>query len=352
MQEHDYFKGKGAQINTVNRFDKHHLTYDHPEGLDEQHLADKPKTEVFYETPKKIISRNDSPDLPFDHSVNPYQGCEHGCIYCYARNSHEYWGFSAGLDFESKIIVKKDAPQLLEEAFLKKSWKPSKLMLSGNTDCYQPLEQRFELTRAILKVCLRYRNPVGIITKNTLITRDMDVLKALAGHRLVHVYLSITTLDEKLRQLMEPRTASAVKKLRAIRQLSNEGIPVGIMNAPIIPGINHHEIPKVLEAAAHAGAKSAGYSVVRLNGQIADLTRDWLFKNFPNRAQKVWNQVCELHGGHVNDSEFGRRQSGEGNYADIIRQLFTKSQKKYFGGRSMPTINMDAFRRGGNYQLF
>ncbi|MDW3192123.1 MAG: PA0069 family radical SAM protein [Cytophagales bacterium] len=352
MQDHDYFKGKGAQINTFNRFDKHHLAYDHVEGLDEQHLADKPKTEIFYETPKKIISRNDSPDLPFDHSVNPYQGCEHGCIYCYARNSHEYWGFSAGLDFESKIIVKKDAPQLLEEAFLKKSWKPSKLMLSGNTDCYQPLEQRFELTRAILKVCLRYRNPVGIITKNALITRDIDILKELASHRLVHVYLSITTLDEKLRQLMEPRTASAVKKLRAIRQLTNEGIPVGIMNAPIIPGLNHHEIPKVLEAAAHAGAKSAGYTVVRLNGQIADLTRDWLFKNFPDRAQKVWNQVCELHGGNVNDSEFGRRQSGEGSYADIIKQLFKKSQKKYFEGRSMPKIDMDSFRRGGNYQLF
>ncbi len=352
MQEHDYFKGKGAQINTSNRFEKHHIAYEHIEGLDEPHLEDKPRTEVFYETPKKIISKNDSPDLPFDHSVNPYQGCEHGCIYCYARNSHEYWGLSAGLDFESKIIVKKDAPQLLEEAFLKKSWKPSKLMLSGNTDCYQPLEQRFELTRAILKVCLRYRNPIGIITKNALITRDIDVLKELASHRLVHVYLSITTLDEKLRQLMEPRTASAVKKLRAIRQLTNEGIPVGIMNAPIIPGLNHHEIPKVLEAAAHAGARSAGYTVVRLNGQIADLTRDWLFKNFPDRAQKVWNQVCELHGGHVNDSEFGRRQSGEGSHADIIKQLFKKSQKKYFDGRSMPPVNMNAFRRGGNYQLF
>ncbi len=352
MQEHDYFKGKGAQFNSHNRFEKHEVAYDHVEGLDEQHLADKPETEVFYETPKKIISRNDSPDLPFDHSVNPYQGCEHGCIYCYARNSHEYWGFSAGLDFESKIIVKKDAPRLLEEAFLKKSWKPSKLMLSGNTDCYQPLEKRYELTRAILKVCLRYRNPIGIITKNALVTRDIDVLKELASHRLVHVYLSVTTLDEKLRQLMEPRTASAVKKLRAIRQLRNEGIPVGIMNAPIIPGLNHHEIPKVLEAAAHAGALSAGYTVVRLNGQVADLTRDWLFKNFPDRAQKVWNQVCELHGGKVNDSEYGRRQSGAGSHADIIKQLFRQSYNKHFEGRKMPSINMEGFRRGGNYQLF
>lgn len=352
MQEHDYLKGKGAQINTRNRFEKHRLSFDHVEGLDEEHLVNKPKTEIFYETPKKIISKNDSPDLSFDYSVNPYQGCEHGCIYCYARNSHEYWGFSAGLDFESKIVVKKDAPKLLEEAFLKKSWKPSKLMLSGNTDCYQPLEQRFELTRSILKVCLRYRNPIGIITKNALVTRDIDVLKELASHRLVHVYFSITTLDEKLRHLMEPRTASAVKKLRAIRQLTNEGIPVGIMNAPIIPGLNHHEIPKVLEAASHAGAKTAGYTVVRLNGQIADLTRDWLFKNFPDRAQKVWHQVCEMHGGQVNDAEFGRRQSGSGNYADIIKQLFKKSQSKYFEGRSMPKINLDGFRRGGNYQLF
>lgn len=350
--QHDYFKGKGAQINTQNRFEKHSLSFDHQEGLDEQFLSEKPKTEVFYETPKKIISKNDSPDLPFDHSVNPYQGCEHGCIYCYARNSHEYWGFSAGLDFESKIIVKREAPRLLEEAFLRKSWKPARLMLSGNTDCYQPLEKRFELTRAILKVCLRYRNPVGIITKNALITRDIDILKELASHRLVHVFLSITTLDEKLRQLMEPRTASATKKMEAIRLLSNEGVPVGVMNAPIIPGLNHHEIPQVLQEASIAGAKAAGYTVVRLNGQIADLTKDWLFKNFPERSRKVWNQICELHGGQVNDSEFGRRQSGAGNYADIIKQLYNKSAKKYFDGKSMPPTDLTAFRRGGNYQLF
>ena len=351
MQQ-DYFKGKGAQINTSNRFEKHKLSFDHQEGLDEQLLREKPKTEVFFETPKKIISRNDSPDLPFDYSVNPYQGCEHGCIYCYARNSHEYWGFSAGLDFETKIIVKKDAPRLLEEAFLKKSWKPSRLMLSGNTDCYQPLEKRFELTRAILKVCLRYRNPVGLITKNALVTRDIDVLKELASHRLVHVYLSITTLDEKLRQLMEPRTASAAKKLEAIRVMSEEGIPVGVMNAPIIPGLNHHEIPQVLQESSKAGALSAGYSVVRLNGKVAELTKDWLEKNFPDRAKKVWNQIGELHGGQVNDSEFGRRQSGAGNYADIIQQLYQRAKVKYFEGKKMPDTDLTHFRRGGNYSLF
>ncbi len=348
----DYLTGKGAQINTKNRFSKLDLVAEHIEGLDEPYLQSKPKTEVFEETPRKIISKNDSPDLSFSHSINPYQGCEHGCIYCYARNSHEYWGFSGGLDFESKIIIKRNAAKLLEEQFLKKTWRPVNIMLSGNTDCYQPLERKLKITRSLLEVFLKYRNPVGIITKNALIQRDIDILKEMASVGLVHVYFSITTLQEDLRRLMEPRTASADKKLQVIEEFSKNGIPTGIMNAPIIPGLNHHEMPEVLRKAADAGAIKAGYTIVRLNGQIADLTKDWLHKNFPDRAKKIWSQVSEIHGGQVNDSQWGRRMRGEGNYASIIDQLFKTNVKKYFQGKEMPEYNLSAFRKGGNYQLF
>ncbi len=348
----EYIKGKGAQINVANRFLKHSVTYAHMEGLDEPAMVERPRTEIFYETPKKIISENDSPDLSFVHSINPYQGCEHGCIYCYARNTHEYWGFSAGLDFETKIIAKKNAAERLEKQFLNKNWKATSIMLSGNTDCYQPLEKKLKITRSLLEVFLKYRNPVGIITKNALITRDLDLLKPLAEEQLVHVYFSITTLDESLRQRMEPRTASAARKLDAIKKLTDAGVPVGIMNAPIIPGLNHHEIPQVLESAAKAGARTAGYTIVRLNGHIGEITRDWLVKNFPDRASKVWNLVSAMHGGNVNDSEWGRRLSGSGNYADIIEQLFKTSHKRHFEGKSMPPYDTTKFRRGGNYNLF
>ncbi len=348
----EYFKGKGAQINVNNRFERLSVVQDHVEGLDEPLMPDRPQTELYEETPRKIISKNDSPDLPFIHSINPYQGCEHGCVYCYARNSHEYWGFSAGLDFESKIIVKKQAAELLEKQFLSPSWKPSNIMLSGNTDCYQPLESKLKITRSLLEVFLKYRNPVGIITKNALICRDLDLLSELAKYNLVHVYFSITTFDESLRRLMEPRTSSAKKKIESIRILTEAGVPVGIMNAPIIPGLNHHEIPAILKAVGESGARTAGYTVVRLNGQIAQIFKDWLEKNFPDRASKVWNQISTMHGGEVNDSAWGRRMTGEGNHAAIIHQLFASSRKKYLGQRQMPAYNLEAFRKGGNYSLF
>ena len=348
----DYMTGKGAQINTLNRFSTHHLSTEDADGLDEELLTAKPKTQVFYETPKKIISNNSSPDLKFMSSLNPYQGCEHGCVYCYARSSHEYWGFSAGLDFESKIIVKKDAPQLLENEFLKPTYKPRVIMLSGNTDCYQPLEKKYKITRSLLSVFEKYRNPVGIITKNALITRDIDVLDQLANHQLVSVIFSITTLNENVRRLLEPRTASAAKKLQAIEKLSARNIPVGIMNAPIIPGINHHETPKILQSAADSGARFASYTVVRLNGQIGKIFKDWLEKNFPDRASKVWHQVQELHDGKVNDTEFGRRIKGEGSIASIIKDLFEVSRKKYFKENKEFKLTTDHFRKGGNYQLF
>lgn len=346
-----YFKGRGAQIKTGNKFLKAEYVTQHIEGLDEP-LLENPHTQIFFENPKKIVNKVDSPDLGFGYSMNPYQGCEHGCIYCYARNTHEYYGFSAGLDFESKIIVKKNATQVLEQQLLHKNWNASPIMLSGNTDCYQPQERKLEITRQILQVLLKYRHPVGMITKNSLITRDIDILQELAKDRLVHVMISITTLNEELRRQMEPRTASSIKRLKTVEELSKANIPVGIMNAPIIPGLNHHEIPQILKAAAEHGALTAGMTIVRLNGSIGKIFEDWLRKNFPDRFEKVWNQISAMHGGNVNDSQFGRRMRGEGNIASAIHQLFRASKKKYFAGREMPPYDLTKFRKGGSYQLF
>jgi len=347
----DYFKGRGSQIKSGNKFLKAQYVTDHIEGLDEP-LLENPKTQIFQETPKKILNRVDSPDLGFGYSMNPYQGCEHGCIYCYARNTHEYYGFSAGLDFESKIIVKKNAAQLLEQELLKPNWNAVPIMLSGNTDCYQPQEKKFEITRDLLKVLAQYRHPVSIICKNSLVLRDLDVLQDLASDNLVHVYISITTLDEELRRTLEPRTASSIKRLKTVEALAKANVPVGIMNAPIIPGLNHHEIPAILKAASEHGALNAGMTIVRLNGSIGVLFEDWLRKNFPDRFDKVWNQICSLHDGNVNDSQFGRRMRGEGNIADAIHQLFRSSKKKHFTGKSMPVYDLTKFRKGGMLSLF
>jgi len=346
-----YFKGRGSQIQSSNKFLKAKYVTDHIEGLDER-LLENPHTQIFLETPKKILNRVDSPDLGFGYSMNPYQGCEHGCIYCYARNTHEYYGFSAGLDFESKIIVKKNAARLLEQELMKPSWNAVPIMLSGNTDCYQPQEKKFEITRSMLKVLAQYRHPVSIISKNSLVLRDLDLLQDLASDNLVHVYISITTLDEELRRAMEPRTASALKRLKTVEALAKANIPVGIMNAPIIPGLNQHEIPAVLKAAAEHGALNAGMTIVRLNGSIGKIFEDWLRKNFPDRFEKVWNQICAVHGGNVNDSQFGRRMRGEGQEADAIHQLFRASKKKYFAGKTMPVYDLTKFRKGGSLSLF
>ncbi|MBX2964971.1 MAG: PA0069 family radical SAM protein [Cyclobacteriaceae bacterium] len=347
----EYIKGRGSQIKTENRFLKAQYVTDHVEGLDEP-LLSVPSTQVFYEQAKKIVNKVTSPDLGMMYSMNPYQGCEHGCIYCYARNTHEYYGFSAGLDFESKIMVKKNAPKLLEKFILHPNWQPVPISLAGNTDCYQPLERKFEITRGLLKVFAQYRHPVGMITKNSLILRDLDLLTDLAKDNLVHVYISVTTLSEELRRVMEPRTASAVKRLKTIEALATAGVPVAVMTAPIIPGLNHHEIPALLKAAAEHGAMSAGMTIVRLNGAIGKIFEDWLRKNFPDRFDKVWNQICSMHGGSVNDSQFGRRMTGEGNFAEVIHQLFRTSKKMYMKGRTMPPIDLTKFRRGGNLSLF
>src|ERR1700761_8940114 len=249
----EFFKGRGAQVNTHNKFLKNKYVLEHIEGLDEQ-LLENTATQIFEETPKKIVSISDSPDLGHMHSINPYQGCEHGCIYCYARNTHEYFGFSAGLDFERKIIVKRNAAELLEVHFNKKNYEPVVILLSGNTDCYQPLERKLKITRSLLEVFLKYKHPVSIITKNNVILRDMDILTELAAMNLVHVNVTLNSLNEQLRQKLEPRTVTATGRLAVIEKLSAKGIPVRLMAAPIIPGLNSTEVPDVIKAAADRGA--------------------------------------------------------------------------------------------------
>lgn len=335
--------GRGSSINPKSKYLKSELVFEHPEGLDESFDPLHPTTYVL-EYPKKIVNRIDSPDIPTDFSVNPYQGCEHGCTYCYARNTHAYWGLSPGLDFEQKIIVKPDAPALLEAEMRKRSWKPAPIMLSGNTDCYQPAERHWKITRRLLEVALKFRNPVGIITKNRLVLRDLDLLKELASMDLVHVYLSITSLNEAIRRVLEPRTVTAPQRLDTVRQLTEAGVPTGIMLAPIIPGINSPEIPAIVEAAAAAGARTAGMTIVRLNDAVADVFKAWLYEQFPDRAEKVLHQIAECHGGSLSDSRFGTRLTGEGNLADSIRQLFRNSVRRFMSGRSMPAYNLHAFQ--------
>ncbi len=289
-----------------------------------------------------------------DYSVNPYQGCEHGCVYCYARPTHEYWGYSPGLDFERKILVKPNAPELLMKQLSSKSWHPAPIMFSGNTDCYQPVERELQLTRQMLNILLEYRNPVGIITKNSLILRDVDILREMHAHNLVRVVMSVTSLTESTRRIMEPRTSSCKNRLKAIEVLSQIGIPVTVNLAPIIPGINDHEIPSILEAVSKAGAVKANYIMVRLNGAIKDIFERWVQENFPDRAQKVMNQIASLHGGMHNDSRFGMRMRGEGKIAEQIRSLFKIQHRKWFEPYESEPMNVQDFRKmtKGQFPLF
>lgn len=317
----NYHKGRGAQFNPHNRFEQKDYVKQHDEGIDD--WEDQPqKTTFIIGKPKSIVNKVDSPDLGMAYSLNPYQGCEHGCTYCYARNSHEYWGFSAGLDFERKIIVKADAPELFKAFLEKKSWDASTISISGNTDCYQPGERRYKITRQLLEIALEYKQPIGLITKNALILRDTDILSEMAKLNLVSAYLSINSLNEDLRSKMEPRTATSKQRLRVIEELSKAGIPMGVVVAPLVPGLSDHEIPSILKAAAQAGAKSAGYTVVRLNGAIAGIFEDWLRKNYPDRFEKVWHSIQSCHAGKVNDSRFGDRMRGDGNIAQMISDNF------------------------------
>jgi DNA repair photolyase len=344
-EKSDYIKGRGSQINTANRFNKNSYVQEHIEGLDEPWETGEATTQIFYDYPKQIVNKIESPDTYGEYSMNPYQGCEHGCIYCYARNTHEYWGFSAGLDFERKIMAKPDAAKLLEATFQKPSWKSAAIMLSGNTDCYQPIERKLKITRGLLEVLLKYRNPVGMITKNSLILRDLDLLKELARLRLVHVMVSITSLKEDLRRVLEPRTASWQNRLKVLETLSKNGISCGVMTAPIIPALNSEEIPALIKAAADHGAVNSGYTIVRLNGAVEHIFKDWLEKNFPDRAHKVWEQIKECHGGKVSDHRFGKRMRGEGNIAEMIKRLHQVSVAKYMHDRKSVSFDYEAFYR-------
>ena len=349
----EFFKGRGAQINTHNKFLQKKYVLQHIEGLDEPMLENS-ATQLFEETPRKIVSESNSPDLSHMYSINPYQGCEHGCIYCYARNSHEYYGFSAGLDFERKIIVKRNAPQLLEEYFNKKNYQPVTILLSGNTDCYQPVERKLQITRRLLEVFLRYRNPVSIITKNNLILRDTDLITELARLNLISINVSITSLNEQVRQKLEPRTVTASGRLAVIQKLSEAGAAVRVMAAPIIPGLNSNEIPDIIKAAADRGARGAGFTIVRLNGSIAEIFTDWVHKAFPDRAEKILNMIRACHNGGLNDSNFGRRMSGEGQIAQSIHQLFRMACIRFMDGREMPLLDHSLFipKNGRQTALF
>jgi DNA repair photolyase len=351
MAENDnYLKGRGAQLNTHSPYESNEYGNFWPEGIDEEALSNS-KTQLLKEHPKKIVNRVDSPDLPMQYSMNPYQGCEHGCIYCYARNTHQYWGLSAGLDFERKIMVKENAAALLAKQLSHPYWKVSPIMLSGNTDCYQPVERKLKITREMLKVLLDFRHPVRLITKNDLILRDMDVLKALHRRQLVNVSISITTLNERLRQQLEPRTTTGIKRLQLVKVLANEGIPVNVMIAPLIPSLNSIELPEIMKAASEHGATSAAYTIVRLNGAVETLFRDWLQKNYPDRAEKVLHQIAECRGGKTNDSRYGTRMRGDGNFAAALNSLFLISQKKYFKNKRLPPLNHTAFYQRKNPQL-
>lgn len=324
----ELISGRGSQLNTPNKFSSYDTVTEFIEGLDEP-LVQEVITRVYREYPSNVVNKVTSPDVGMIYSVNPYQGCEHGCIYCYARNSHEFWGFSAGLDFESRLVAKMNAPQKLSDAFHHKTWKGLPISLSGNTDCYQPIERKYRLTRELLKVCLKYKNPVGIITKNQLILRDLDLLKQLADYHLVTVMVTVTSTDEQIRRVLEPRTTTYANRLKVIETLALAGIPTGVMVAPIIPGLTNYHIPKVLKAAGSAGASSAGYTMLRLNGQVETLFTDWVHKTYPDRAEKILKQVAACHGGKVNDSQFGRRMKGDGVLAESIQRLFQTSRDQY-----------------------
>lgn len=283
--------------------------------------------------------------------MNPYQGCEHGCIYCYARNTHEYWGYNAGLDFERKILFKRNAAALLEKKFKSKNWLAQNIMLSGNTDCYQPLERKLGITRELLEVCLKYKHPISIITKNALILRDLDILIELNTLGLVHVSISITSLDEKTRQVLEPRTASIKKRLETLKILAENKIPVNVMMAPIIPSINNHEIFDMVKKVSQLGAMSIAYTMVRLNGSVGILFKDWVKKTYPLRATKILNQIAECHGGQLNDSRIGTRMKGEGKFAEQVSLQFKIAKKMYFHSVSMPPLNYSLYKNNSERQL-
>jgi DNA repair photolyase len=343
--------GRGTTAVPPNRYEPLHVELD-PTDPDEE-AASGPPTVFYRDASRTILAENASPDVGFRFSLNPYRGCEHGCIYCYARPTHEYLGFSAGLDFERRIMVKEEAPALLRATFLAPRWEPQVVALSGNTDCYQPVERRLGLTRRCLEVFLEFRNPVAVVTKSALVARDADLLGALAAHEAAHVLVSVTTLDPELARRMEPRAAQPARRLEALATLAAAGVPVGVLLGPVIPGLNDAEIPRILAAARAAGAKSASWVLLRLPRPVDGLFERWLAEHYPERRARILARIRDTRGGRLSDATFGRRQSGEGEYAAQIAALFAAAARRCGLDRPLPPLSAAAFRRppGAGEQL-
>jgi DNA repair photolyase len=335
-------RGRGTPHNPANRYVGREVDLDPAALADDEQPA--PGTQFLRDHTRGILATNDSPDVPFDVSLNPYRGCEHGCVYCFARPTHEYLGYSAGLDFETRILVKHEAPELLRHALASPRWEPRPIALSGVTDPYQPVERRLELTRRCLEVLAEFRNPVGVVTKNHLVTRDADLLGGLAGHGAAVVNLSLTTLDETLQRVMEPRASTPMRRLDAIRRLSEAGIPVRVLVAPVIPGLTDHELPAILAAAAEVGASAAGYVPLRLPHGLKELFETWLGTHFPDRKEKVLNRIRDLRGGKLYDSGWGTRMRGEGAFAAQMAALFATGCRRAGLTERVP-LSTAAFRR-------
>jgi DNA repair photolyase len=342
-------KGRGSQINPHNRFNK--LTRVHLSDLEDEAPVPINKTKLIETFPKTIINKINSPDIPFRYSINPYQGCEHGCSYCFARPTHNYWGYSSGTDFEQKILIKKNAPALLSKTLRKKNWKVAPVMISGNTDPYQPVEKRFELTRQLLKIFLDYRHPVSIITKNAMVLRDLDILKSLAEKDLVSVCFSINTLNDRLRRKLEPRTSTINKRLKAISTLIENGIPVHILIAPIIPGLNDHEVIPLVKELSARNVFNISHIPIRLNDDLEEIFTSWLKDNFPSKEKKVLNLIRSCREGKLGEKRFGKRMKGTGPYADHIREQFDKAMKIFFKPREIKPYNLELFSPGGSRQM-
>jgi DNA repair photolyase len=343
------FHGRGAASNPANRFEHTHYAKCEQEWDDAEDLS--PGTVLLPDSTRSIINFNDSPDVGFEASINPYRGCEHGCIYCFARPNHEYLGFSAGLDFETKILVKYDAPELLRKELFSPRWVPQAIAISGVTDAFQPIERRLRITRGCLEVLAEFLNPVVIITKNELVTRDIDLLSELAKHAAALVFVSVTSLDGDLARRLEPRASHPSRRLAAIEALATAGIPVGVLVAPVIPGLTDHELPAILKAASKAGAITAGYVPLRLPYGVAPLFEEWLAIHEPLRKEKILGRVREMRNGRLNDPNFGSRMHGKGPYADHLQRLFDVSCRKHGLNGSRPTLNASAFRRPGPAQI-
>ena len=348
----DPHHGRGARDNPFNRFEALRVETDEDAWVDED--PSPLRTTFLRDDTQTVLNRNHSEDLSFDLSVNPYRGCEHGCSYCYARIYHEYLGFSAGLDFESKIVVKADAPRLLEAALAKPSYRPSMIAMSGVTDCYQPVERKLEITRRCLEVMARFRQPVGLVTKNALITRDLDHLAELAKFQAVCVLISVTTLDPKLARILEPRASSPRARLEAMRALAEAGVPVGPSAAPMIPAINDSELPAILAATKEAGASFASYSIVRLPGTVSNVFEAWLDRHFPDRKEKVLNRIRGAQGGALNRMTPFDRMRGTGEPAAQLKALFHASCRKLGLPTRPPELSTAHFRRvtPGQGELF